>query len=88
MRVIFLKDVRGQGRKFEEKDVADGYALNFLLPRNLAAVADNAGRARAEREKKHAEKLRAEEEARLKEKEQKRLEKHEALEEFRRAQHS
>ena len=41
MKVIFLKDVKGQGKKGEMKDVSDGYARNFLLPRKLAIPADN-----------------------------------------------
>ncbi|MEI7719928.1 MAG: 50S ribosomal protein L9 [bacterium] len=39
MKVIFLKDVRGIGRAQEVKDVADGYAANFLFPRKLAEPA-------------------------------------------------
>jgi large subunit ribosomal protein L9 len=39
MKVILLKDVRGCGRAHEIKDVADGYALNFLLPRKAAEIA-------------------------------------------------
>lgn len=31
MQVIFLKDLKGQGKKGEIKDVADGYAKNFLI---------------------------------------------------------
>ena len=43
MKVIFTTDVRGQGKKGEMKEVSDGYARNYLLPRNLAteATADN-----------------------------------------------
>ena len=43
MKVIFNVDVKGQGKKGEMKDVSDGYARNYLLPRKLAmeANADN-----------------------------------------------
>lgn len=39
MLVILLKDVPGAGRAGEVKNVSDGYAKNFLLPRSLAAAA-------------------------------------------------
>lgn len=39
MRVIFLKDVRGAGQHGEVKNVADGYAQNFLFPQGLAEPA-------------------------------------------------
>lgn len=39
MKVVFLKDVEGSGRVGEIKNVADGFARNFLLPRGLAAPA-------------------------------------------------
>ncbi len=39
MRVVFLDDVEGTARAGEIKNVADGYARNFLLPRKLAAAA-------------------------------------------------
>jgi large subunit ribosomal protein L9 len=42
MKVIFLKDVKNRGRKYEEKNVADGYALNFLIPQKLAVPASGA----------------------------------------------
>lgn len=39
MKVIFLQDVKGQGEKGEIKDVANGYAYNYLIPNKLAVVA-------------------------------------------------
>ena len=42
MKVILKQDVKGQGKKGELVSVSDGYARNFLFPRNLAAVADAA----------------------------------------------
>ena len=41
MKVILLKDVKGTGKKGEMKEVSDGYARNFLLPKKMAIVADN-----------------------------------------------
>ena len=40
MKVIFLKDVKGQGKKDQVVEVSDGYAKNFLIPRKLAKPAD------------------------------------------------
>lgn len=39
MKVIFLKDVKGQGKKGEVKDLSEGYVRNFLLPRGLVKEA-------------------------------------------------
>ncbi len=36
MKVLLLADVRGQGKKGEVVNVADGYARNYLFPRKLA----------------------------------------------------
>ena len=43
MKVILQKDIKGQGKKGELKEVSDGYGRNYLLPRGLAveATADN-----------------------------------------------
>ena len=39
MKVVFLKDVSAKGKSGEIKEVADGYARHFLLPRGLALPA-------------------------------------------------
>lgn len=39
MKVIFLQDVKGQGKRGEIKEVSEGYARNFLMPRGLVQVA-------------------------------------------------
>jgi large subunit ribosomal protein L9 len=39
MKVILLQDVEGLGKAGDLKDVANGYARNYLLPRRLAAGA-------------------------------------------------
>ena len=36
MQVIFLKDLKGQGKKGEIKEVASGYAMNFLIKKGYA----------------------------------------------------
>lgn len=39
MKVILRQDVKGQGKKGQLIDVSDGYARNFLLPKQLAVTA-------------------------------------------------
>lgn len=41
MKVLLLTDVRGTGKKGEIKEVADGYANNFLIKTGKARRADN-----------------------------------------------
>ena len=55
MKVIFLQDVKGKGKKGELKEVSDGYARNFLLPQKLAKQAT----AQAMSELKNAESSKA-----------------------------
>lgn len=54
MRVIFLKDVKGKGKKGEIKEVPTGYANNFLLKNNYAeeATPGNLKKLKAQKEKK------------------------------------
>lgn len=40
MKVVFLVDVKGTAKKDQIKEVADGYARNFLIPKGLAVPAD------------------------------------------------
>jgi large subunit ribosomal protein L9 len=52
LRVVFLDDVDGVARAGEIKNVADGYARNFLLPRKLAAAASTTTMQQAEKRAK------------------------------------
>lgn len=40
MKVILQQDIKGVGKKGDVKDVADGYALNFLVPQKKAVLAN------------------------------------------------
>ncbi len=64
MRVVLKKEVAGLGRPGDVKDVADGYAQNFLLPRGLATeasagelrrVAQERQSAKAKRDRQHVD---------------------------------
>lgn len=65
MKVILLKDVRGLGRAHEVKDVADGYAHNFLLPHTYAVVATDERLKEIEAKRARAEEARQKEEEQL-----------------------
>jgi len=53
MRVIFLQDVSRVGKRHDIKEVNDGYAMNFLLPRKLAEPATPKAIAELEARKKN-----------------------------------
>ncbi len=55
MKVIFLKDLAGQGKKGELKEVAEGFGNNFLVAKGFAAVATPQIIAKIQKEKKDAE---------------------------------
>ncbi|MFC5450620.1 50S ribosomal protein L9 [Paenibacillus aestuarii] len=61
MKVILLKDVKGQGKKGEIKEVSEGYAQNFLFAQGLAAPATQGAVKTLDNQKK-AEQRRKEEE--------------------------
>lgn len=48
MRIILKENIKGMGRKYEIKNVADGYANNFLIPKKLAEYASTEAVKRAE----------------------------------------
>jgi len=56
MRVLLIQDVRSLGKKGEIKEVKDGYALNFLIPKNLAKIATDKIVAEWKREQEELEK--------------------------------
>ena len=60
MKVVFLEDVKGKGKKGEVKDVADGYA-NFLIKNRKAEEANAATISALKGQKKAEEKKQAEE---------------------------
>lgn len=61
MKVILLQDVKGLGKKGEVVNAKDGYARNFLFPRNLAKEATE-GNIKVLEEQKAAQKTKKEEE--------------------------
>lgn len=61
MKVILTKDVKGQGKKGDVKEVSQGYAQNFLIKRGFAVEATPANLGRLKGQKKRAAKDAAEE---------------------------
>lgn len=52
VKVIFLKDVKSQAKKGEIKEVADGYAINYLIKQGLAEQLTEETYAKYQRNKK------------------------------------
>lgn len=61
MKVILLKDVKGLGKKGDVVNAKDGYARNFLLPKNMAKEATQ-GNVKVLTEQNQAKKMKKEEE--------------------------
>ncbi len=55
MKIIFLQDVKKQGKKGEIKEVKDGYAMNFLVKNGYAVPATSTGVNRLKKEQAEAE---------------------------------
>lgn len=55
MQVIFLQDVPRVGKKYDVKEVNNGYAMNFLIPRKLAEPATPKSISELEKRKKNIE---------------------------------
>ncbi|HEP2113290.1 TPA: 50S ribosomal protein L9 [Streptococcus pyogenes] len=60
MKVIFLADVKGKGKKGEIKEVPTGYAQNFLIKENLAKEATSQSIGELKGKQKAEEKAQAE----------------------------
>ncbi|NMM52262.1 50S ribosomal protein L9 [Paenibacillus aquistagni] len=61
MKVIFLQDVKGQGKKGQIKEVSEGYGNNFLIKNGLARPATEGNMKTLEQQKKSEEKKKEQE---------------------------
>lgn len=51
MKVVLTQDVKGTGKAGETRDVADGYARNYLIPRKLAQQATRGAQEQVDRQR-------------------------------------
>lgn len=63
MKVIFLQDVKGQGKKGQVKEVSEGYANNFLFKRGMAKPATSSTIKELDQQKRSEEKRQEQEQA-------------------------
>ncbi|MEK0315144.1 50S ribosomal protein L9 [Cohnella sp. 56] len=61
MKVIFLQDVKGQGKKGQVKEVSEGYARNFLLPKGYVQIATDGAKKTLDQIQAAADKKKAQE---------------------------
>ena len=55
MKVILNEDIKGMGKKGDIKEISEGYARNFLLPKGKASLATKGSVAQSELKKKKEE---------------------------------
>ena len=57
MQVIFIKDLKGQGKKGEIKEVSDGYGMNFLIKKGYAIKKTEGSLNKLNKEKEYDKKI-------------------------------
>jgi large subunit ribosomal protein L9 len=65
MKVLFLKDIPNVGKKGEIKDVSEGYARNFLIPKKVAIIATQDVQNQFEAQQRAEKKRESEQEAEM-----------------------
>jgi len=65
MKVILIQDIKSLGKKGDIKEVSDGYARNYLLPKNIAKVATPEAVSKIEKDREKEKENQAENDKRL-----------------------